>query len=107
MTIHITDGVYRELANKLTEHFDGDSYLSTSVRVDRKHYSVELNLTAILYYNDTRVELDRDCYGKSKQLSDIVPVWWEINTWWDEGDHDRQVKNDGQFSEIRNTILEL
>ena len=101
MKIKISDKMYEEIARTLLEEIDGESYISTKIRIERTYFAVEFSLSAMVQYSHERVELDRSCYGEQKIISDLIPIWWECHTYWFEEDYEREVGNDAEFNKLK------
>ena len=86
----ISEDQYREVMERLVEEVHRKDYYSGSIS-GVFHDDVEWHLElAVVVYND------------GWAINDIVPVWWNFNTYNDED----ELNNDFQFEEIRTLIKE-
>ena len=92
--IEISDSFYDLMAKRLMEEIAecrGD-FFSGVVELDDDEYYAELKCSLILYGGG---RCDRtgcnatcgSCPYEERKVSDIVPVWWDLNLWLEDGAH--------------------
>lgn len=95
--IHIDDAIYKAIAKHIIDEVGGRNYVSNlSIEVEHNNTTYLFTISAYIYR----------CHimapdGEWDEIRDIVPVWWELHTYNDDGD---EVLNDGEFVKIKEFI---
>lgn len=93
---NISKEFYRDVALRLCDAINGDSYFSGSITGNFDDTEWRLTLSVIIYRRE-------ECApeGISHPITNLVPVWWEIHTF----DNNSEILNDFEFSELKEYIL--
>lgn len=93
--VRVSEAVYREACERLTEAIGGTNYYSGTLDFAAEGLECRLTVDAIVYRQ-------RRPYpeGDMEEISDLVPVWWEFHTSKDG----EELPNDFRFSELRKYI---
>lgn len=96
IVVKVSSKVYQELAEELVEQIGGDEYFDTTVEVEKDGIVYELQASGMVFYRDVQYP-----EGTFSEICDIIPTWWELHTC---DNNAEEVKNDGQFKEIKGYI---
>ena len=92
----ITSQFYSEIAQRLCDVIDGESYFSGSVSF--VYMDVEWRLTlSVIVHRDGVSSSDQEC----SQIVNLVPVWWEFHTY----EQGVEFINDFSFRELKMQII--
>lgn len=94
--LEINDLIYEGVAGALAEALEGRDYFSGSVEFDTEEVGTTLIATLLVYRRDERYP-----EGRRREITDIVPVWWEFRTIQECG----EVSNDFSFGELKKYLL--
>ena len=100
-SIKLTAYDYEQIAEAVADKIFDSSFFSGTIRTDIDGMDTELVATLVIY----RHKPQEDDFGHRQLIGDIydiVPVWWEFNTYDEVGN---QVPNDFQFSSLRPEVL--
>ena len=73
--LHINDNYYKELASRVSDLLDEESFFSGSVEFPVQNIDCEFVATIIIY-KERSIERENNGFI----ITDLVPVWWEFNT---------------------------
>lgn len=94
--IHISDKIYKVLANELVDKIDGKDYFDTFIEIEDDGIFYDLTASGYVFWRDIS-----NPEGMTDEISDIVPTWWELHTGNDDCD---EILNDGDFKKIKEYI---
>jgi len=92
----ITSQFYYEVAQRLCDAIDGESYFSGSVTF--LYMNIECRLTLSVIVHRDRVSTSED---ELNQILNLVPVWWEFHTY----DQSVEIVNDFSFNELKTYLV--
>lgn len=96
--VKVSNEVYSALSDELIEQIGSDEYFKTTIEVEKDGIMYELEASGMVYRKEVRCP---DWTGEV--ISDVIPTWWELHTFDKDGN---EIRNDGQFSEIREYIID-
>lgn len=88
----ILPALYERVADMIIDSIGRSDYLSESLEFEFEDVECRLVFSAIIYRQ--RLSLPE---GECDVIDDVVPVWWEFHTVFEEGER----LNDFSFSELR------
>ena len=92
----ITSQFYYEIAQRLCDAIDGESYFSGSVSFVYEDVECRLTLSVIVH-RDRVSTSETEC----NQILNLVPVWWEFHTY----DQGVEMVNDFSFTDLKMQII--
>lgn len=95
MMYSVSPELYREAATRLMDAIDSQNYFSGTVAFRFEQTDCRLTTSVLVYRN--RIARPE---GVGLAITDLVPVWWEFHTTYDEG----EVLNDFSFAELKGCL---
>lgn len=96
MMYHITPELYHDVALRLCDAIDGDSYYAGSITFSTDEIDYRLTLSIIIHRSSDSSEIKN-----LNSIVDIIPVWWEFHTYNSTG----EIINDFSFSDLKADII--
>ena len=97
-TISIGKEIYEQLADSLCEAIGDSSFFNGHIDIQTDCFDAVMTLSAVIYRSEAECIDGR----LQSEICDIVPVWWEFNTFTEP---QGQLLNDFSFSTFKRLFL--